>query len=199
MKDVSREHGGDALAALAAQSCTVEELFLLGKVMKGLGCGNVDFRPRQSDFVADTYRVGAPWLGMHLGEIKDLDAALVVGSFLRKDHPLIAQRLRQAAKKFTKVSLLSVCGDDQLINLHARLTVAPSQLVVSLAAVVKAVAQIKEIPVPAGVESVMVCETCKKIAQSLVEGENGPYSLAMLRHNRLAQRSCTRWLSNLAS
>jgi NADH-quinone oxidoreductase subunit G len=171
LKDVSREHGGDALAALAAQSSTVEELFLLGKVMKGLGSGNIDFRPRQSEFSSDLKRAGAPWLGMRLAEIKDLDGALVVGSFLRKDHPLIAQRLRQAAKKFTKVSLLSVTGDDQLINLHARMTVAPAQLASALAAVVKSAAEIKGVAVPAGVESAVVCETSKKIAQSLVDGE----------------------------
>ncbi|UCV19936.1 NADH-quinone oxidoreductase subunit NuoG [Ferribacterium limneticum] len=171
LKDVAREHGGDALAALAAQSSTVEELFLLGKVMKGLGSGNIDFRPRQCDFSADSKRAGAPWLGMRLAEIKDLDAALVIGSFLRKDHPLIAQRMRQAAKKYTKVSLLSVTGDDQLINLHARLTVAPSQLTAALAAVVKAAAEIKGVTMPAGVESAVVCETTQKIAQSLVDGE----------------------------
>jgi len=171
LKDVSREHGGDAIAALAAQSATVEELFLLNKVMKGLGSGNVDFRPRQIDFAADAKRAGAPWLGMRLAEIKDLDGALVVGSFLRKDHPLIAQRLRQAAKKFTKVSLLTVAGDDPLINLHARLTVAPAELAGALAAVVKAAAELKGASVPAGLESVSVCETAKKIAQSLVDGE----------------------------
>jgi NADH-quinone oxidoreductase subunit G len=171
LKDVSREHGGDALAALAAQSSTVEELFLLGKVMKGLGSGNIDFRSRQSDFASDFKRGGTPWLGMRLAEIKNLDGALVVGSFLRKDHPLIAQRLRQAAKKFTKVSLLSVTGDDQLINLHARMTVAPAQLAGALAAIVKAAAELKGVAVPAGVESAAVCETSKKIAQSLVDGE----------------------------
>jgi NADH-quinone oxidoreductase subunit G len=171
LKDIVREHGGDALAALAAQSSTVEELFLLGKVMKGLGSGNIDFRPRLSDFSSDLKRAGTPWLGMRLAEIKDLDGALVVGSFLRKDHPLIAQRLRQAAKKYTKVSLLSVTGDDQLINLHARMTVAPAQLAASLAAIVKAAAELKGMAVPAGVESAAACETSKKIAQSLLEGE----------------------------
>jgi NADH-quinone oxidoreductase subunit G len=60
--------------------------------LKGLGSGNVDFRPRQSDFGSDFKRAGTPWLGLRLAEIADLDAALVVGSFLRKDHPLIAQR-----------------------------------------------------------------------------------------------------------
>ena len=171
LKDVARENGGDALAALAAQSSTVEELFLLGKVMKGLGSGNIDFRPRQIDFSNDSKRAGTPWLGMRLSDIKDLDGALVVGSFLRKDHPLIAQRLRQAAKKFTKVSLLSVAGDDQLINFHARLTVSPAHLLSSLAAIVKATAEIKSVAVPAGIESVAVCDTSKKIAQSLVDGE----------------------------
>ena len=171
LKDVAREHGGNALAALAAQSSTVEEFFLLGKVMNGLGSGNIDFRPRQIDFSTDSKRVGTPWLGMRLAEIKDLDGALVVGSFLRKDHPLIAQRLRQAAKKFTKVSLLSVAGDDQLINLHARLTVAPSDLAAALAGVVKAVAEIKGVAATAGIESAVVCETIKRIAQSLVDGD----------------------------
>ncbi|HEX6734617.1 MAG TPA: NADH-quinone oxidoreductase subunit NuoG [Azonexus sp.] len=171
LKDVAREHGGDAVGALAAQSSTVEELFLLGKVMKGLGSGNIDFRPRQSDFAADGKRAGTPWLGLRLSDIKDLDAALVIGSFLRKDHPLIAQRLRQAAKKYTKVSLLSVAGDDQLINLHQQVVVAPSQLAAALAAVVKAAAELKGAAVPAGLESVTVDAPAQAIAQSLVDGE----------------------------
>jgi len=171
LKDVAREHGGDAVGALAAQYSTVEELFLLGKVMNGLGSGNVDFRPRQADFAADGKRAGTPWLGLKLAEIKDLDAALIIGSFLRKDHPLIAQRLRQAAKKWTKVSLLSVSGDDQLIDFHARQTVAPAQLVFALAAIVKAAAEAKGAAVPAGLEQVTVGDEARAIAQSLVEGD----------------------------
>jgi len=171
LKDVAREHGGDAVAALAAQSSTLEELHLLSKVTKGLGSGNIDFRPRQSDFGSDFKRAGAPWLGLRLAEIKDLDAALVIGSFLRKDHPLIAQRLRQAAKKFTKVSLISVVADDQLIDLHASIAVAPANLASALAAVVKAAAEIKGVAIPTGLEAVATSETSKQIAQSLVDGE----------------------------
>lgn len=171
LKDIASNHGGDSLAALAAHNSTVEELFLLGKVMQGLDCGNVDFRPRQKEFSSDAKRSGTPWLGMRLTDIQNLDGVLVIGSFLRKDHPLIAQRLRQAAKKFTKVSLLSVSGDDQLINLHANIAVEPSRLAVALAGVVKAVAEIKGVGVPVGVESVDVCATSSLIAKSLVEGE----------------------------
>ena len=171
LKDVAREHGGDAVAALAAQSLTLEELHLLAKVMKGLGSGNMDFRPRQIDFGTDGRRAGAPWLGLRLAEIKDLDAALVVGSFLRKDHPLLAQRLRQAAKQGTRVSLIGLAGDDQLIKLHANLAVAPADLAKTLAAVVKAVAEIKGVAIPAGLEGRQACETTRRIAQSLVDGE----------------------------
>ena len=171
LKDVSREHGGDAVAALAAPNSTVEELFLLGKLMRGLGSGNIDFRGRQRDFEMDAGRVGAPWLGMRLAEIADLDAALVVGSFLRKDHPLIAQRLRQAAKKGTQVSLASVTGDDSLINLHAKVTVSPADLHLVVAAIVKAVSEIKGVAITTAIPDVTPCESSRKIAQSLVDGD----------------------------
>jgi NADH-quinone oxidoreductase subunit G len=69
-----------------------------------------------------------PGLASSLSEIKDLDAALVVGSFLRKDHPLFAQRLRQLSKKWGKVSLLSVTADDPLISLHARRACRPRRV-----------------------------------------------------------------------
>jgi NADH-quinone oxidoreductase subunit G len=146
-------------------------MYLLGRIMKGLGSGNMDFRPRRSDFASDFKRAGTPWLGLRLAEIANLDAALVVGSFLRKDHPLIAQRLRQAAKKYTKVSMLSVTADDQLIDLHESLAVAPSQMARALAAVVKAAAGLKGAAVPAGLGDVSPDESSKKVARSLVDGE----------------------------
>jgi NADH-quinone oxidoreductase subunit G len=143
LKDIVGTSGGEALAALASPHATLEELHLLQKLIRSLGSGNVDFRPRRRDFSTDGRLDGVPWLGLKLSEIKDLDAALVVGSFLRKDHPLFAQRLRQLAKKWGKVSLLALGADDPLINLHARMSVSPARLPLALAAVVKAAAQLK--------------------------------------------------------
>jgi len=95
LKDIVARHGPQAIGALASPHSTLEELHLLQKLVRGLGSGNVDFRLRQSDFSLDGKLDGAPWLGMKIAEIGGLDRALVVGSFLRKDHPLLAQRLRQ--------------------------------------------------------------------------------------------------------
>ena len=73
--------------------------------MRGLGSDNIDFRLRQTDFRGDGARDGIPWLGMPVADVGALDRALVVGSFLRKDQPLLAQRLRQAAKKGAQISI----------------------------------------------------------------------------------------------
>ena len=77
-----------------------------------------------------------------------LDRVLVVGSFLRKDHPLIAQRLRQAAKKGTQVSMLHSVDDDWLLRVAHKAIVAPSQLPAALAGIVVAAAQAPARPFP---------------------------------------------------
>ena len=67
------------------------------------------------------------------------------------------------------IGLLSVSGDDPLIKLHAQVTVSPAELPLALAAVVKAVAQLKGEAVPAGLEAVKPCPTSESIARSLLE------------------------------
>ncbi len=171
LKDIAKTHGGESIAALASPQSTLEELYLLQKLTRGLGSGSVDFRPRRRDFIADGKRAGTPWLGLKISEIKDLDAALVVGSFLRKDHPLFAQRLRQLAKSSGKVSLLTVTADDPLIKLNAHMTVTPAGLSLAMAAIVKAAAELTHTVVPAGLESVQVCAVSQGIAASLLVGE----------------------------
>jgi len=171
LKDIGKTHGADAIAALASPHSTLEELFLLQKLVRAMGSGNVDFRPRRRDFSTDGKRSGTPWLGMRIADIKNLDTAVVVGSFLRKDHPLFAQRLRQLAKKSGKVSVISVAGDDPLIGLHAKISVAPNDLSSALGGVIKAVAQRKGVPVPSGLESVEPCNEACAVAESLVNGE----------------------------
>ena len=108
---------------LASPHATLEELHLAGK----LGAP-ADFRLRHSDFSGDGKRKGIPWLGMPVAELAKLDRVLVVGSFLRKDHPLIAQRLRQAAKRGAQIHVLHSVDDDWLMNVKSRKIVAPAEI-----------------------------------------------------------------------
>jgi NADH-quinone oxidoreductase subunit G len=166
------KHGPQSIGVLASPHSTFEELYLAQKLARGLGSENVDFRLRQADFSTDGHLEGAPWLGMKVAELGALDRVLVVGSFLRKDHPLIANRLRQTAKGEQQVSLLHVGDDDPLIKLANKRIVRPGDLPGALAQIVKAAAQAKQCPVPAGLAGVQVEESSGAIVASLASGKN---------------------------
>ncbi|MEY3201670.1 MAG: hypothetical protein RIR70_1220, partial [Pseudomonadota bacterium] len=183
LKHVSTEHGADALAALASPHSTLEELYLAQKLLRGLGSDNIDHRLRQSDFRADGKRAGAPWLGTSISDFAQLDRVLIVGSFLRKDHPLLAQRLRQSAKRGTQVSVIHPTTDELLINTHTRIKASPTQLIAATAEVLKALAEIKGASVDASVAALMgvpVSPEARRIAQSLASGERAGVFLGNL-------------------
>ena len=171
-RDIVKNHGGAALGALAAPQATLEELFLAQKLLRGLG-GSIDARLRQSDFSLDGKLQGAPWLGMKIAEVSALDRVLVIGSFLRKDHPLLAQRLRQSAKRGAQISLVHAADENNLIKLHAKAIAAPAQLPGLLAQIVKSAAEQKGVAADAALANVTVSAEAQKIAASLVSGSNG--------------------------
>jgi NADH-quinone oxidoreductase subunit G len=169
LRDVAKEQGAGAIGALLSPHATLEEMFLTGKLMRGIGSDNIDFRLRQRDFSGAGQRVGIPWLGMKIAEINQLDRVLVVGSFLRKEQPLLALRLRQAAKRGAQVAVIHAADDDLLMTLAGKLIASPSQLPERLAQVVKAVAELKgadcDLPVSVSPEA-------RRIAESLAAGKN---------------------------
>lgn len=183
--------GAGQIGALASEYATTEEYALLGRLVRSLGSENIDFRLRQTDPAFDAALTGAPWLGMPIAELDNLDRVLVVGSFLRKDHPLMAQRLRQAAKRGTQILMVDSAADDPLMPVTARITVAPSELARALAEVAVALAQAKEQAVPAEFASVTPGENAKLIAASLASGANtavlmGNLAVASARATTLA-------------
>ena len=186
LKKVRDQHGAASIGALATPHQTIEELYLLQKLVRGIGGDNVDFRTRQSDFGTDGHVAGAPWLGMKITDISQLDRVLVIGSTLRKDHPLITHRLRQAAKRHLQVNLINPVDDDLLMRVANKSIVAPSQLAHALAQVVKAAAQAKGVAVPAGAQAVEAGEAAKRIADSLASGKNAAIFLGNLAQHHPA-------------
>jgi NADH-quinone oxidoreductase subunit G len=174
LKHIREQHGADSIGALALPNQTLEELYLLQKVMRGLGSGNVDFRLRQSDFKRDSAGAGIPWLGMSIAEIQQLDRVLVIGSTLRKEHPLLAHRLRQGTKKGLELSFVNPVDDDLLMRVAHKAIVAPAAMAYTLAQVVKAAASAKNVAIPASVrnalESVEVDEAARTLAQGFASG-----------------------------
>jgi NADH-quinone oxidoreductase subunit G len=185
LKQIRNEHGAGAIGALGSPHATAEELHLLAQLMKGLGSGNVDHRLRYADFTAAPSGQ-ARWLGRPIASLSSLDAALVIGSFLRKDHPLFAQRLRQAAKRGGRIHSLHAVHDDWLMPMAQGLTAAPSAWVLTLAGVAAAVAAEKGVAAPMAAAP---DEAAVAIARSLLQGEHKAVLLgnAAVQHPQASQ------------
>ncbi len=188
---IKKDHGAAAIGALAAGYSTTEELYLLQKLMRGLGSENIDFRLRQSDFSADGKRQGAPWLGLPVAQINHLDRVLLIGSFLRKDHPLLAARVRDAVKRGAEVSIVHAADDDLLMHVASKLIAAPSEWANALAQIASAVAQSKGVAAPVETK---VSDPARQIAASLLSGEKK----AILLGNAAAQHPQATQLQLLA-
>ena len=170
LADIVGKHGPAAIGALLSPHSTLEEMALAARLIRGLGSDNIDFRLRQGDFRDDALRDGIPWLGMPIADVGKLDRALVIGSFLRKDQPMLALRLRQAVKKGAQVSSLHSVDDDWLMPVAHRAIVPPSQLPAMLAQIVVAAAQGAGKDVPAALRDIEPAAAADVIAASLLSG-----------------------------
>ncbi len=179
----------DRIGALSTPYRPAEELFLLQKLMRGMGSGNVDHRLRQSDFSLDDKAHGGFWLGMPVTNMSRLDRMLVVGSNLRKDHPLMAHRIRESVRWYGELNLINAAEDEFLGKVHAKRIVAPSQLAGALADVCRALAELKNLPVPAIAIGGVADDTAKKMAESISGGETRAVFLGNMaqHHSSYAQ------------
>ena len=196
LKGIAADHGANALAMLASAHSTAEELFLVKQLANELKTPNVDFRLRQQDFSAPVQ--GAPWLGMPIADLSNVDAAFIVGSFLRRDHPLFAARLRQAAKNGAQLHFLHATADDSLIRTAKRIVAAPSAWLDELAGIAAAVAQLRGVALPDTLAGVTASPAAQAVAQSLANGERRAVLLGnvAVRHPEFAKlHAVAQWIA----
>ncbi len=189
LQQIKNDHGANAIGALVSPHSTLEELFLAGKLVRGLGSENIDYRLRNADFSVNQ---GVNWLGMPITALSSLQSVLVVGSNLRKDHPLFAQRIRQAAKKGCSVFAINEREYDWALPLNSAV-VASVDWVQALADVAAAVAQVKGIESPiAGANAQL---EARAIAVALLRGDQK----AILLGNAAAHHAQASTLLSLAN
>ena len=168
LKTIVVESGPESIGALAHPISSIEELHLLQKIIRGLGSNQIDTRLRQSDIKG---AASAAWLGMPISQLSELDRVLMIGSFLRKDQPLIAARIRSASKRGLQVLRIDAGGDDWLIP-SLGIAASPSAWVNTLGEVALAVAKAKSVSAPVGIANLSVSEPAQKIADSLLSGSS---------------------------
>ena len=181
-----------ALGVLASASSTLEELYLAGRIARGLGSANIDSRLRQTDGRDERNDPLYPSLGMRIADVDALDALLVVGANLRREVPILAHRVRKAALRGAKVAFLNPAHFRYHFPVATALEAAPSRLVVDLAAVLAAALEDAGKPAPAHVAAalanVQISAAHRALAAALAHGERRALWLGALalRHPRFA-------------
>jgi NADH-quinone oxidoreductase subunit G len=165
LKQISSEFGANSVGALVSPHATLEELHLAVQLMHALGSSNIDYRLRHADFAAPA---GVHYLGMPIAALSDLQSALVLGSNLRKDHPLFALRVRHSVRSGAALNVIGSGQEDWAMPIENRVVAAPTQWVASLVSVALAVAAEKAVAAPF---TGQVTEVSRSIASSLLSGE----------------------------
>ena len=160
---------------LVSPSATLEELYLAGRIARGLGTHNIDHRLRQRDFRDQAADPAAPGLGMKIADVEALNALLVIGSNLRREVPMLAHRVRKAARRGAQLAFVNPVRFAYQFPVKAYLASAPRTLLGDLAAILAAAAAAAAKPVPAhlaaATAAVQVGEEHRAVAQVLVNGE----------------------------
>ncbi len=155
LQAVIKKYDAKHLGALVSPSSTLEEMYLLQQLMRGLGCDNIEHRLRQQDFSSDDDTGAYPVLGLPISELENLDAALLIGSCIRKDQPIAAQRLRKAAQKGAKIMAINALDYDFNFPLAEVLVVSPANMLHALAAVCKALLELNNGTMPDGLSALL--------------------------------------------
>ncbi|MDH5483803.1 MAG: NADH-quinone oxidoreductase subunit NuoG [Gammaproteobacteria bacterium] len=185
LQAIVKNDSAKQLGAWTSPSATLEEQYLLQKLMRAMGSGNIDHRLRQADFSDQDAAPVMPWLGQSIENIEALDAALLVGSHVRKDQPMIAHRLRKAAiHNKAAISFINPRRFDWHFPVAHE---CATDMLADLAAVAKAAFELASTPVPAHLADVVnaaaVNDTHRQLASDLQQAENSSVMLGDMAHH----------------
>ncbi len=173
LRSLTSEHGGDALGALVSPNATLEEAYLVQKLVRGLGAADIDHRLREADFSDQGEAPVHPSLGCPIAEIESRDAVLLIGACPRKELPILNHRLRKASLAGARIMVLNPADYEFNFRVDRRIVVSPNAMVDALAGVVSALADRDALApeVRAIVDAAPASEESEAIAKALADAE----------------------------
>ena len=142
LNKIIKANGADSVASMISATSTLEELYLLQKMLRGIGSNNIDHRLKQADFSDQSSAPVMPWLGMNIKDLEKVNSVLLVGSNIRKEQPIVAHRIRKAVQHHdANVSFVNPCDYNFNFKVKTGLVTALSGITAELAALAKAASE----------------------------------------------------------
>jgi NADH-quinone oxidoreductase subunit G len=182
----------DALGVLASPSATLEELYLLQRIARHLGSNNIDTRLRRRDFRDQAADPALPLLGCSMAELDSRAGVLVIGSNLRMEVPIIAHRIRKAARKGAAVAFLNPEAFEYYFDSVANVAAPVDRFVEQLAGLVAAAAGAGSAPLPPNMEEAVARAESSDALRAAAQALTRKPALVLLgliaqRHPRYAE------------
>jgi NADH-quinone oxidoreductase subunit G len=205
LKTVIKKDGVENIGALVSPSATVEEMYLTQKLLRAIGSDNIDHRLRQSDFSDQDIASQFPALGQSLTDLENNDAVLLVGSWIRKDQPIAAHRIRKASLKGAKIMAVNAVDYDFNFSVTEKVITSPAEMVNSLAAITKALLTLTGKAAADGLDALLsnvnTTDACLDIAKHLHSADKATVILgtqAMLQPQLADLRALSNMIAELS-
>lgn len=131
------EFGADKLGALANPSATLEEHYLLQKIIRALGSHHIDHRLREIDYRDQSAMPLFPGLPFSLDELEQSDAIILLGSNIQKEQPLLSLRVRKASLKGAAIIAINPVDYQFNFPVTYKAIVPPQQIVKTLQSIIQ--------------------------------------------------------------
>jgi NADH-quinone oxidoreductase subunit G len=194
-KNVFNSHQSDQLGALASNTASLEEFHLLQKILREVGSENIDHRLNVKDH-NNTISLES---NIKLSGLEGVDHALIIGSNLRLEQPMINHRLRKATLAGATVDVVNVMAFDFNYRLNSENIVAPNQTAATLAGVLKSILQSNHNEIPDYLNEVEISDVAAQLADQLSQSENSVIVLGEHLINNPQASSVANLVSEIAN
>ncbi len=154
LQKVIHDHGPSQIGALANASCTTEEYYLLQKLVRALGCKNIDYRSNVMDAqLQESYHAA---FTQPLDQLENNRTILLVGFHPRMEVPLFNQRLIKAQKHGCDIYGIQSFADKTRYPLTFEWLVDKGDFAPKLMALTKAHCELTKTQIPASLEGLFL-------------------------------------------
>ena len=200
LSTILSKDGAENVGALASASSTLEELYLLQKLLRSVGSNNIDSRLRQVDISDQEQAPLFPYLGMPIAELEHVHSALLIGSNIRKEQPILNHRLRKAAMKGASVSVINPIRYSFNFDIDETIVTDVSSMIYQCQAVLKALVNETGKTIPENINNqltnIALTEQHNNIAEELSDRDNSIVLLGSIT-NAHPQAATLRTLAGL--
>lgn len=155
MSRIIKQHGPEQMAAFASSSSTLEELYLLQKLMRELGVNNLDHRLQQTDFRDQEGQNTMPTSSLRYAELENQETVLILGCNIDREVPLAGIRVRKAFRNGAKIFAINSVDYDYHFSVAEKIIISPQEMALELATLVLAMVD-EPSQLPADVQKLLI-------------------------------------------